>query len=268
MILLRNNQARSSLQGFTLVEVLMATLSFAVILTALNTTFYAAMRLRSRATQNVENIIPMNQAAAIIKRDLCGILPTNTLAGPLTAQVRGTVNNLSGYLEFYSTSGMDNDYQYWGEVQKIAYYLANPESANQAQGLDLVRAITRNMLPVTTEDIEETPLLSGIEALEFAFYDGTTWQNSWDSTTAATPLPQAIRISMQLAGQDYRFKANEPLEFIVPVVIQARTNQSSSSQTTSSGAGGSSGGGGTGAPAAPNTGVNTGGGNRPSGGGR
>ena len=227
-----------SRRGFTLVEILIATLSFAVILTALNSTFYAAMRLRARATKNVENLIPMNQAAAIIKRDLRGILPSNGLAGPFLGQPVGMGGVAgSGYLEFYTSTGIVSDDQTWGDVQKVAYYLRRPDVAADVAGLDLVRTVTRNLLPALNADIEETPLISGVDTLEFAFYDGTAWQTAWNSTNSDTPLPQAVKLSIQFAGRNYRNRAEEPLAFVVPLTIQERASDTATNSTASTGGG-------------------------------
>jgi prepilin-type N-terminal cleavage/methylation domain-containing protein len=253
-------------RGFTLIEILVATLSFAVILTALNSTFYAAMRLRARAVKNVENLIPMNQAAGILKRDLNGILPTNGLAGPFVGQPQGLGINGSCSLEFYTTSGVVSDDQYFGDIQKVTYYLKRPEVAADVAGQDLVRAVTRNMLPALTEDLEEIPLISGVDRLEFSFYDGTAWQTAWNSTNADIQLPQAIKMAIEFAGLDYRYKANEPLTFIIPLTIQVRSSGATNNTSSTSGGAGGGGAGGGGAGGGGTGGGGTGGGGAPGGG--
>jgi type II secretion system protein J len=233
-------------RGFTLVELLIATLCFALIVTVMNTTFYAAMRLQSKTTKTVEKIIPLNQTLAMIKRDLRGILPTNGLAGPIMAMAPGTGPNGGGYLEFYTTSGIVTDDQYWSEVQKVAYYLAKPDFDNESRGMDFVRAITRNLLPVNASEIEETRLLSGLDSVEFCLYDGSQWQTYWSTNSvmgtnttdsAGSAMPLAVRVSLRFAAEELSRKVRDPLEIVVPLVVQARTNQTASAGSTSGGGG-------------------------------
>jgi type II secretion system protein J len=238
--------AHRARRGFTLVEVLIATLSFAVIMAALNTTFYAAMRLRSRATKNADNLIPMNQAGAIIKRDLAAMIPsTNEIIGPMLGEPRGMMMSASSYLEFYTTSGSPTDDMPWGDVQKVAYYLKQPEVAAEIPGFDLIRAVSRNILPVNTEEIDEQPIMTGVESLDFEYYDGSVWQPSWDASTMDPSMPKAIRVIIELSGQNYR--VNDPLQYVVPLTVQGistnETQTASSSGSTTTGGGGTSGGG-------------------------
>jgi len=62
-------------RAFTLMEVLIATVIFSIVLTAINVTFYSAFRLRAKTTRLLEQSMPVNQALSTIKKDLRGILP-------------------------------------------------------------------------------------------------------------------------------------------------------------------------------------------------
>ena len=230
MTLRINSRPWPGLRGFTLVEVLIGTLCFAVILAALNSAFYAALHLQTQTTKLVENAIPMNQVASIIKRDLRNIVaPGGTLAGPLLTETQGTGTSHFGRLELYTSTGVINDEQYWGEVQKVAYYLQEPEVRNETKGMDLVRAGTRNLLPSTTEDLTELRLVGGVESLEFYFYSDAEWRDTWDSTLEEeTPLPQAIKFLIHFVPAEAGQKESRPMEFVVPLVTQARTNQTAS----------------------------------------
>ena len=231
-------------RGFTLLEVLIATLCFAVIIAALNSVFYSAMHLRSRTTTLVEDVLPLNQVASIIKRDFKGICPAGTMAGYLS-----TTNYPMGTLVFYTTSGVTREDLYWGEVQKVAYYLRMAANRGDDTGKELVRAVTRNLLPSLTEDLTEQPLLRGVDLVTYDFYDGTNWQNTWDSTMQTNP-PAAIKMSLRFAVQERGQIPRGPLEFLVPVMTQLRTNVLSSTSTasadTNGDGGGGTGGGGTG----------------------
>ncbi len=249
-----------STMAFTLVELLIATLCFAIILAALNSAFYATMRLRSRTEALVGNDLPVNQAAATIRRDLqCIVMPstnsTGTLSGPLTTQPQSVIGTLAsgpgGILEFNTTSGiLGEDPVYWSEVQQVAYYLKPPEFRD-ARGMDLVRGVCRNLLPIVTNtltDLKETRLLSGIDSMSFSFYDGTNWQTWWDSTyqqqLESPLLPQLVKIAISFTSAEGGKVSLPPLAIEVPVLLQARASESASggSGGQSVGGGSSSGG--------------------------
>jgi prepilin-type N-terminal cleavage/methylation domain-containing protein len=238
--------SRQGRRGFTLVELLVATICFALIVMVINTTFYAALHLRSKTTKSVEKIIPLNQALATMKRDLRGILPTNGFVGPIMALAPGTGPNGGGYLEFYTTSGIVTDDQYWGDVQKVAYFLEKPEFENDSRGMDLVRSITRNLLPVSVAETVETRLLSGLDSVEFCLYDGSQWLTYWstnsvmgtnttNTTTSSAPL--AVRVSLRFAAEDQSRKVRDPIEIVAPLVVQARTNLTAAAGSATGGGG-------------------------------
>ena len=94
--------------------------------------------------------------------------------------------------------------------------------------------ITRNLLPTMTAETDEHWLMGNVESLEFLNYSGTDWRDSWDTTMGDTGLPQAVRVRIQIAADDSgKFLKREPLELLVPLTTQARTNR-----TTTGGTGG------------------------------
>ncbi len=249
-------------QAFTLIEVLIAAVIFSVVLAAMNTTFYTAMRLRNKTTQQLENALPLAHALSLMKRDLRGIMvPSNIMVGNFYGSTEG--NAQLSRLEFYTASGSLNSYYPWADVQKVAYYLGQPELPSSTNRYDLYRAVTKNLLPVTTEEYVETALIHGVGNLEFYFFDGTQWLQTWDSTIQSTPLPQVIRISIQVDPAAGQTRSNL-LEILVPITIQSQTNSTSTNATSSSSSGSSqsTGGGQT------SGGQSSGGGRQTTGGGR
>jgi hypothetical protein len=78
---------------------------------------------------------------------------------------------------------------------------------------------------MTTPDVEDQLMLSGVESVKFTCYDGAQWQDTWDTTGATstfTNLPVAVRVDIQMTGGG---AANlQPIELVVPIDVQARTN--------------------------------------------
>ena len=65
-------------------------------------------------------------------------------------------------------------------------------------GNDLVRQVTTNLLATgEVEPIQET-ICRGVKAFGVRYYDGTAWQETWDSTTQGKILPLAVEVTLEL----------------------------------------------------------------------
>ena len=245
--------------GFTLIEVLLAVAIFAIVLAAMNTVFFSALHLRQKTTTALDESLPLNQALAMLRRDLRGTMPPGgvlaasfrsgflgTAAGMGTGMgtspssgMAGTTtsaalnNNNMGLalahgvsLEFFTTTGAINDDAPWGDIQKVAYMLRDPLDRPEAKGKDLVRSVTRNLLAPAVEEPVVQWLIGDVEQWDVWCYDGMNWRESWDTTLSDTNLPAALRISFQLAAKNGENLRNvAPVEMVIPLVTQSRTNQ-------------------------------------------
>jgi len=200
--------------GFTLVEILIATSIMAMLLVAIHAAFFGALGLREKTIDSLEASLPVEQALQTMQRDLANIvISTNALPGQVGP-------------DFYTSGGELDGMVPWGNVEKIDYLLTAPTNGRVGPGQDLVRAITRNLLPVNpppTPD-EKHALLSGVQSLTFLYYDGTQWDAAWD-TTQQTNLPLAIKVQIQMAARSTGALAlNPPLELVVPLDTLLNTN--------------------------------------------
>ncbi|HNQ89207.1 MAG TPA: type II secretion system protein GspJ [Verrucomicrobiota bacterium] len=247
--------------AFTLIEVLFATTAFAIILVAVHGVFFNAIRLRDRTTQSLDAALPVQRALAYLQRDLANLVPPGgTLFGALqttpttastnadslitagSSEVRSGAQQVSP--DLYTAVGVLGDDLPWAEVQRVTYYLMSPTNQT-AVGLDLVRSVTRNLLPPNQEEWTEERLLSGVEDVRFFFYDGTQWLETWDSTTEETPLPRAVRVELTRSPEAVGLQTPIPTELVVPVMVVVQTNATAEAEgSESTSGGGSSGGGG------------------------
>jgi general secretion pathway protein J len=212
-------------RAFTLIELLIAVAIFAIVLAAINGVLYGALRLRTQTARVVEESLPVQQTVAILKRDLQGIVaPGGVLAGALKSGLSGSSMDQQETTEIYTGTGMMDDRTPWADVQKVAYYLRDPTNQTSA-GRDLVRAVTRNLLAPIQEQPGEQWLMGDVERLAFFFYSGTEWRSSWDSTTEESVLPKAIKVQIDLASTGRNQRRRTPVEIVVPIVAQVRTNQ-------------------------------------------
>lgn len=224
----RRTLSVSCLAGFTLLEVMLALIVCGIVLAAVNGVYFGALKLRNRTSANIEAALPIQHAVAVIKRDLTGImLPGGSFGGPFQSTPTNTMNVVSAVLgvrtspDIYTNTGIIDENTEFAAVQRVAYYLAVP--TNNAAGSDLMRGVTRDLLPITVAMPDPQFLMSGVAQLTMQFYDGSSWAETWDSTTA-TNLPLAVKVQITLTPEDRSRQDAAPIEFIVPVMVQARTN--------------------------------------------
>jgi type II secretory pathway pseudopilin PulG len=207
--------------AFTLIEILIAILIFSTVLIAVQTVFFAALRLQNRATAAVQENVPALQVVSMLKKDLRGILVTEgILAGPVTGSSFGSGPSGSGRIEFHTTTGILRDDVPWGDVQRVAYYLTESWENPRVRSYDLVRVTTRNLLSSHRADPEEEWLLGGLESLSFQFFDGAFWNDSWESTGQETRTLQAIKVRFDFAPPESGKHFREPLEFVAPIMVE------------------------------------------------
>lgn len=265
---LRRHHRESRFTGFTLLEILLATAIFAIVLVAINTVFFAGLQLRRRTTEAVEQALPVNRALAILKTDLQNAVPpggtlsgffragvsagssvtggiaagntsgsssstTSSSAAALSSRVSG-INLPSGVqggtLDFFTTTGHLTEEEPWGETQQVSYELTEPLEGTNNLGRDLVRVVNRNLLTQVSQIPERERLLSNIEYFELEFYDGLQWRQVWDTTATDTALPLAVRVKL-LPAVDPRFETavREPIQMMVLLVA---TGDPASTNTT------------------------------------
>ncbi|MCP5521828.1 MAG: type II secretion system protein GspJ [Verrucomicrobiales bacterium] len=226
--------------GFTLIEILIATLAFAVLLAALNSVLFSALRLRREAVQRSDDLDTRRQVRQLIEKDLRNAILTG---GLLASNVVGTTGSegagRADRLDFYTTTGRVSDQEPWCEIQRVSYYLESGASVSyttNAIGSTLVRAVSRNLLSEDTdEDTDYTPLLRDVESFELSFYDGSSWADSWDSTLMDDTAPTAVHLLVTFVDDPWREWRIPPIEILAPWTVVPRTTTDESTETGEAG---------------------------------
>jgi aldehyde:ferredoxin oxidoreductase len=162
-----------------------------------------------------------------MKEDILSILPPNTTTSNSLIHPMGTDAIVTGLtqplmLEIFNV-GRINDEDPWGDIQKVDYWLQSPTNRTDVPGKDLVRGITRNLLATTPAAPEQQQvILSGVQSLQFSFFDGTNWNDTWSTTL--TNIPIAIKTAISFAAKTGS-PAGAPVQFTVPIVVWGGTNQ-------------------------------------------
>lgn len=215
-------------QAFTLIEMVLAIGVAAIVLVAINAVLFSALRLRDATTDLVDAATPVDQTVTFLQRDLeCVVTPTNGTGKVLSGDFK--VGNVTTpyaaepvAIEMYTATGALSQNAPWGDIQRVTYELRQPANRD-AIGKNLVRSVTRNLLSVTAPPVEDQLMLSGVDSIKFYCFDGSQWQDNWDTTgltSVSTNLPLAVRVDIQMAGNPNA----APIELVVPIDSQSRTN--------------------------------------------
>jgi len=244
---------RHSENGFTLMEILLASIVAALILVAIYAVFQQAIKLRDSANARIRDLRLRDRAATVIRNDLRNALVSGGLFASLvqgdSASTDGPNGDVPGYLKVTTTTAKDTSDDLYGDVQQVEYYVVRDKTAAPAAGGagggDLVRAVTRDLLDDNPQ-VQEQQILTGVQSLQVSFYDGANWQTSWEFNTADSgtgsstsssssssssagsgvteTLPEAIRVDIQQVPQTAGSPSPAPLEILVPWSTQPFTS--------------------------------------------
>lgn len=218
-----------STRGFTLIEILAATLVSAIVLLAIYGTFQRAVQTRDSAQERTRQSRLRERAASYLRNDLRGAyLSGGLFACTMEGGAQSQKSRFPGYLRFTATTGVNHPGEAYGDVQQIEYYLVEDSSPSaDASTGTLVRALTRDLLSNPAPDPDEQQLLARVQTFQTSFYDGQNWQDSWpaDSSTASSgttaTLPEAIRIRLQQVAPSPKLPPPPPLEILIPLTTEA-----------------------------------------------
>ena len=226
--------------GFTLIEILVASLISAMILVAVYGLFQRAIKMRDHAVERTRESGLRSRAVNVIRNDLRNAWisgSTAVLASVLEGGQTAQKSHFPGYLKFTTTTGKDTPNDMNGDVQQVEYYIsdgttnstgnsnanATPVSGSLDAGT-LVRDVTRDLLDSTQTVAREEQLLPRVASMEVTFYDGQNWLNSWELSGSSAILPEAIRVHLQQAASSANNPTPPPLDILVPWSTQTLTS--------------------------------------------
>jgi len=218
--------------GFTLLELLLAMTAAALLALSL----YASMSIAIRAQRTAQRTVQSTRAGAIasdlIRTDLSSLPPpsaNSVLAGPFVGTHQPGGGGDNDDLVFY-TLGIDRHIEATVS-NSINNNDTNPEPL--AEGIRevelvvrtdvsppvLVRRIQRNLLAQTQPPPEEEILCRDVRSFSLRYWDGTAWQETWDSTQQNDTLPLAVGVTIQINDPLSRVLLNgQPMRQIQQVI--------------------------------------------------
>lgn len=186
-------------RGFTLLEMLAATAMVAVLAGSLYASLHIAFKARASALSSVETVRKCNLCMELIGEDLrSAMVPNGVLAGEFVGSGGADVSGAGAdLLSFYAATADVEPAVGTGDVSQIAYTCEMASDTGGGEGLLLVRRVTANLLAPRTAEPRQEVLCRGLRALWLRYYDGSAWQDNWDSTTQDNVLPQAVEVMIE-----------------------------------------------------------------------
>lgn len=229
--------------GFSLLELIIAALMFAIVLASISTAFFAAHRLKRTSEAELQGTQEVRRAINLMKRDLRSVtIPSTNDSSQITISTEDSETNtvtFSGamitgsgangaalgttYFEFHTSSGLRLFEQPWIDIQRVAYSVRPPLDPRNQSGNELIRTVTRNLLAGVEQDYSERVLLRGIDNVFFEFWTGDEWLDYWDSTTLSPQAPEAIRTTITMMPENNTAPAKY-VQLVTPVFVQPLTN--------------------------------------------
>lgn len=212
-------------RGFTLVELLTVAVITAITAIALTSALAASIRYHERAPEleriaqrrtNFEDRIRM-----LVRKAYVSSTATDTVTyfiGNTNGQDTSSLDNQqsadqiiftvlgrrpsAGYLATQETdfAELNRNYGPEGGVAEISLSTVAVGDAGEQQGLFIREQKPSDGDP--TQGGYESLLDDDIRSIGFEFYDGTSWQPQWDTTTESRRLPAAVRVTYTLLSEE------------------------------------------------------------------
>jgi type II secretion system protein J len=188
-------------RAFTLLELLVAMTIMSIIGLSLYTSLNLAFRVRDSAQAAVDNARVLEIAMSLLKEELMSAMPpSGVLAGSFEGEDEtGSEGNDADTLSFYSSDNVPSGDELACDVRKVEIGVAQRDGADEKV---LIRGVTTNLLSPKTLDPAEEVLCGNVASLNFRYYDGSDWQDDWDSGDNDDTLPGAVEITVSLVADD------------------------------------------------------------------
>lgn len=215
--------------AFTLLELLVALAMSGIIAGSLYSALRIGFRARVSAEATVEPVRTAELATALLRADFESALPASgTFAGPFVAVDETGAGGMPADTVAFYTLGNPAD-AYVAAQQAGAQAGIGGETGRRAAGGSvvpsaalpaearlveiglvaypgpggttdqvLVRRVTTNLLSQVTPEPDEEILCRGVRSMNLRYFDGLTWQESWDSTQVENAIPTAVELVIEL----------------------------------------------------------------------
>jgi prepilin-type N-terminal cleavage/methylation domain-containing protein len=189
--------------GFTLLELLVAMVFTAVIALALAANLKTAFDARNRAERSIDGARSSGLVMDLIGQNLQCTMPPRGVFGGTFEGTKGPLDPNADDLVFYTTapSPVHPDGGN-GEIKQVELTMYQPQGSNDH--LLVLRSINNLSHPLTQPPADEEVLCRHVVSFSLSYFDGSTWQDTWDSTSSqpANSLPMAVQVILAIETPD------------------------------------------------------------------
>jgi prepilin-type N-terminal cleavage/methylation domain-containing protein len=232
-------------RGFTLLELILALGLSVIIATVLTTAVYTAYHAK-RSIYNTLDVVRAGEPSEILAQELTNALPptpppasaVSNVAGLAPSAIQPDYNLIIG--SFYgdsqslsfSTSGSEpkrGGADIRTDVRFVEYLLVAQDDGTQS----LVRRVTTNVLEPTTTDQTppDEPVCTKVLNFTLSYFDGTSWYDTWDSTTQNNALPLAVQYTLELPPRPGSNAQSRIIQRTVPLACGQPTDPTATAAT-------------------------------------
>lgn len=189
--------------GFTLIEILIALLIFAVVAIMATVGLSAVLKARERSNIQMQNMQQMQLAFVIMKQDLSQVVARPIIDN--TGNQAPAFLERAGYIEF-TRAGYINPMMALqrSTLQRVAYIFNNHQ---------LIRRSWPVLDRAPETQASDRILLTNLNAVNFSFLGNgkqfyLTWPQAATNQTTSNPLPQGVKIDLKfkkLGAMSYLF---------------------------------------------------------------
>lgn len=178
--------------GFTLLELLFAIALMALVAGTLYGSLFIAAKAHDSATRAVESPRTSALAMELLAQDFDAAMPPT---GVLSNEFLGTHSgNNSDSLSFISCAHVPREGETASDMRQIT--LSSEILPDDPRPV-LVRRITTNLLASQTLLPREQILCRNVKTFTARYFDGSLWQDSWDSSGQDNILPSAVEVTLE-----------------------------------------------------------------------
>jgi len=180
--------------AFTLLELLIAMALVAVIALSLAASVKTAFDARRNTERRIDAARSSGLVMDFLRDDLQCAMPPRGVFGGTFEGSHGQDPNADD-LVFYTTapSPLHPDGAN-GEIKQVELTMYQPD--NSADHILVRRSINNLSHPLVQPTADEEILCRHVQSFNLFYFDGSTWQDTWDSTSSqpANSLPLAVQV--------------------------------------------------------------------------
>ena len=202
----RRHRTHRSMQGFTLLELLLALTVTAIVAAVLYTSVTVASRTRDKAIAKVQQDAAARVAFDVLRQDLQCVPPP-------TGILRDTFEGEASKLTMTTSNPRWPAADRRADLVRVTYRLEiegdvlldDLSEADEGTTYRLVREVQTRLLAPEADVIAESQVIAaGLSGWSLRYTNGGPWQDAWSSPNFANAAPAMVEITLAFAGDSAR----------------------------------------------------------------